>query len=170
MYSGVVFVSRFVAQELIPDPNTIMISLTSPNELARIAPGWLDVLRLEFFDISEEVLGVPVGSIPDVGIDGQLMYEHKGHKVRLPDLHHAETIANFLAKHASTDSDFLRVVLVHCDQGKSRSAAVAQFVADWYGVPILNAELEWQDRVSMLDTSCANPRLLRLLKKHVAGA
>lgn len=165
MYESVVFVSRFVAQKLIPDPDAVLISLAVPNDPARIAPGWRGVLQLEFHDISEEVLGMPAGSIPDT-------QEHYTHEFgppcygmalyRLPTVAHAKAIVDFLVQQEGGCCDFLRVI-VHCDQGKSRSAAAAQFVADKYNVPILNADPGWQDRVAMLNTSRANPRLLRLL-------
>lgn len=80
---------------------------------------------------------------------------------RPPAASHAKAIRTFLAEHEG--GDMVRVI-VHCDQGKSRSAAVAQFVFELYGVPILNAELIKQGRVCMSDTSWANPRLLRLLR------
>lgn len=159
MFESVVFVRRFVAQELPPDANTVLISLTSPKDPARIANGWRDVLRLEFHDVYEEALGVPVGSIPDE-------QEHYAHEIgalyRVPSDVHAKAIMDFLTRNEGGCCDFVNVV-VHCDQGKSRSAAVAQFVADRYGVPILNTDPAWQDRVAMPDTSRANPRLLRLL-------
>lgn len=168
MFESVVFVRRFVAQELPPDANTVLISLTSPNDPARIANGWRDVLRLEFHDVYEEALGVSTVSIPDE-------QEHYTHEFgapsygmalyRLPTSVHAKAIMDFLTRNEGGCCDFVNVV-VHCDQGKSRSAAVAQFVADRYGVPILNTEPVWQDRVSMLDTSRANPRLIRLLGRN----
>lgn len=171
MYESVVFVSRFVIQELPPSHNIIVISLTSPNDPARIAIGWRDVLRLEFHDVCEEVFGVTAGSIPDE-------QEHYTHEFgapnygmalfRLPTSVHAKAIMDFLARNEGGCCDFVDVI-VHCDQGKSRSAAVAQFVANRYDVPILNTDPAWQDRVSMLDTSRANPRLLRLLAKQRQG-
>lgn len=165
MYESVVFVRWFMVRKLVPDANTIVISLASPNDPKHVAIGWRDVLRLEFHDVCEEVLGVPVETIPDADSEGHLVHECNGLIVRLPDANHAKAIADFLTKHEGGCCDFVRV-LVHCDQGKSRSAAVAQFVADKYNVLILNANPEWQDRVSMSDTSRANPRLLRLLNKQ----
>lgn len=168
MYESVVFASRFVAQELSPDPDTMIISLTVPNDPARIAPGWRGVLRLEFHDVSEEVLGMAAGSIPDEQVHFMHEFGSPSYGMaiyRLPTAHHAKAIADFLAQHEGGCSDFLRVI-VHCDQGKSRSAGVAQFVADRYIVPILNTDPEWQNRVAMADTSRANPRLLRLLKQQ----
>lgn len=166
MIESVVFLSRYTVQKLVPDPDAVLISLTVPNDPACLAPGWRAVLRLEFHDVSEEVLGLAAGSIPDN--QGHLTHEFRAPTYRmaiyrLPDANHAKAIADFLAHHKGGCSDFLRVI-VHCDQGKSRSAAVAQFVADRYDVPILNADPEWQDRVAIQHTSRANLRLLRLLK------
>ena len=169
MFQSVIFVRRFVAQELPPDENTILISLTSPGDPARIKDGWRDILRLEFHDVSEEVFGIPIGSIPDT----QEYYTYEfgppsyGMAIyRLPVVNHAQAIIHFLVRNEGGCCDFVNVV-VHCDQGKSRSAAVAQFVSDRYIVPILNNDPEWQNRVSMPDTSRANPRLLRLFKSSI---
>lgn len=164
MYESVVFLSRLEALKLKPDPDAVVISLIVPNASVHFAPGWHDVLQLEFDDIYEESMGVAVGSIPDAA-QTHLVHEYNGATYRLPDANHARGIAKFLARHEGGHCISRRVV-VHCNQGRSRSAAVAQFVADRYGVHILNADLEWQDRVAMSDTSRANPRLLRLLIKQ----
>ena len=164
MYENVVFLSRLAALKLNPYPDAIMISLIVPNASVCFAPGWHDVLQLEFDDIYEEAMGVVVGSIPDADLM-HLVHEYEGVEYRLPDANHAKAIVSFLAKHEGGCSVF-RQVIVHCNQGKSRSAAVAQFVSNKYDVPILNADPEWQDRVAMTNTSRANPRLLRLLNKQ----
>ena len=164
MYESVVFVSRFNVQKLIPDAHAIVISLTIPNDPVRFEPGWRGVLQLEFHDVSEEFLGLDVGSLPDADNEGHLVAEFKGRIFRLPDVHHAKAIVNFLTEHQGGCSDFVSVI-VHCDMGRSRSAAVAQFVADRYEVPIVNSEPEWLEHVTRIDTTLANPRLLRLLRK-----
>lgn len=162
MIESVLFLSRPAMLALHPDPDAILISLASPHDPAPLEAGWRAVLQLEFDDICEKVLAVPAGSIPDVEDDGHLMREFFGTICRLPDARHAKAIVDFLVKHEGGCCDFVRVI-AHCDHGISRSAAVAQFVAERYSVPILNAEPEWQGRVAMTDTFRANPRLLRLL-------
>lgn len=161
MFDSVLFLSRPELLKLQPDHDTVVISLASPNAPANLEQGWRATLQLEFDDLCESVLGVPVGSIPDAE-EGHLVREFFGAIYRLPDAHHAQAIVGFLEAQEGGCSDFVSVI-VHCDHGISRSAAVAQFVADRYGVPILNTEVEWQSRVAMPDTTRANPRLLRLL-------
>lgn len=168
MYESVVFLSRLEALGLLPDPDAVMISLIVPNALVCFAPGWKAVLQLEIDDIYEEALGMAAGSIPDelVHFVHEFGAPNYGMAIyRLPNAAHAKAIAKFLAQHEGGCCVFRRVI-VHCNQGKSRSAAVAQFVADKYNVPLLNADPAWQDRVAMPDTSRANPRLLRLLQKQ----
>lgn len=164
MIESVIFLSRPAMQQLQADPDAIVISLTAPGDPVSFAAGWRNILQLEFDDLCETVMGVPVGSIPDADSEGYLVREFCGGIYRLPDAHHAKAIVDFLVRHEGGCSDFVRVI-AHCDHGISRSAAVAQYVADKYNVPILNADPEWQNCVAMPDTSRANSRLLLLLKK-----
>ncbi len=167
MFESVVFLPRSQMQKMVSDSDTIVISLATPNDPAYFDDGWRGVLQLEFDDVCEEVFGVSAGSIP-------AEQEHYTHEFgppkygmaiyRLPTVRHAKAIVDFLARHENVG--YLQVI-VHCDQGKSRSAAVARFVADRYDIPILNADPKWQNHVAIIDTSRANPRILRLL--HLAG-
>ena len=167
MFDSVIFVSRFVAMSMYPDPDTIMISLIVPDDKTTFAPGYRSILQLQMDDVYEEVFKLPANAIPD----DQDYYTHEwgapDYQIGLyrpPTIAHARKIANFLADYEDGSSHDRRVI-VHCSQGKSRSAAVAQYVHEKYGTPILNAVPAYQDRVAMTDTSRANPRLLRLLRK-----
>ena len=58
MISGVSFVSRAVAELMLPDPNVGMISITDPgSQEAVLRPGWQRVLRLQFHDIPRPYVG-----------------------------------------------------------------------------------------------------------------
>lgn len=167
MFESVIFVSRFAAMNLPPDPDAIMISLIVPGDKTTFAPGYRSILQLEMHDVYEEVFNLPPNAIPD----DQDHYTHEwgapSYQIglyRMPTLAHARAIVNFLADYEGGCSLFRRVI-VHCSQGKSRSAAVAQFVSEKYDTPILNTESAYQDLVAMTDTSRANKRLLRLLRK-----
>ena len=144
------FMSQCAAEECEPYPNTAMISITGWSSFGclevNIKPGFQSILRLTFDDVDEESLGVPVGSIPDFSPDGSIIVS--GHL--LPDLHHAREIVAFLE-----DGEFAHLV-VHCYAGQSRSAAVAQFVADRYGAALLL-------RNHIVGTQYKNNRLYRLL-------
>lgn len=100
--------------ELNPAPeNCVLISITEPGRQARIPQGYVDTLRLEFQDYDSTpviVDGVVVGErkIPD----GAVLFS--------PSL--AARTANFARRHR----DAGRNILIHCAEGISRSAAVAE--------------------------------------------
>ena len=142
------FMSREAAEDCEPHHNTSMISIAEPGAFdAEIKPGFRSLLRLFFEDADEEWLCVPVGSIPDMAKDGGVLIVRD---FLLPDLHHAREVVAFIE-----DGDFEHLA-VHCFAGRSRSAAVAQFVSDRYG-----AELLLQNHI--IGTQYKNNRLYRLL-------
>lgn len=146
------FLSRQQAEALQPAPGTLMISISTPGDApARLKEGYQAVLRLAFDDLYEEVLGISPGALPDDTPEGGVRWK----VYALPVAGHARAICEFLARYAPAP------VIVRCDAGISRSAAVAQFVAGRYDATILN---------NNPDTSCANRRLLRLLNKVDRGA
>lgn len=150
------FLSRLQAEALSPCPDTVVISITTPGDLpASLPEGFRDVLRLSFDDLSEEMLGVPLGAIPDDTPDDTQVRWKVYQLARATD---AEAICDFLAYYAR--SPVAVSVVVHCDAGVSRSAAVARFIAGRYSTPIVNVAP---------DTSYANSRLLRLLNKVDQG-
>ena len=150
------FLSQSAAEECEPYPNTAMVSITGRSLFlgdADIKPGFHSLLRLSFDDVDEESLDVPVGSIPDFAPSGSIIVS--GHL--LPNLYHAQQIVTFLE-----DGDFAHLV-VHCYAGRSRSAAVAQFVADRYGAALLL-------RNHIVGTQYKNNRLYRLLNTAYLGS
>ena len=131
-----------------PCQNTAVISIVTPGNYpaAFKDEDFNSVLRLSFDDLCEEHIKEPIGSIPDLDPDGPILW----HSLQLPDANHARSIIDFL------DGLTCENVVVHCHAGISRSAAVAQFIADKYNAA-LSEELG--------DTSFANKRVLRLLSK-----
>ena len=110
------------------DPRTALISITDPGDPARLPEGWAAVLRLEFDDI--------VPPFPILIRDGN---QHRD-------------LAPFDASMATQVLEFVGAVLpdvnriiVHCNAGISRSAAVARFLADYYGYR-LHDKAEWANR------------------------
>lgn len=154
MIKSVCFLSReAVEKHLKPKKNMAIISIKDPEDTSVKLPKGVPSLRLEFHDIYEEAIGVPVGVFPDV-LAAPFAVMHKG--FQMPDGYHAERILSFVRlKRASPN---MIDIVVHCQAGISRSAAVARFIADQYCVPIDQANP---------DTSMANARLLRLLNKAI---
>jgi len=110
------------------------------------------LIRLQFDDSSEETLGID--GIPDL-VNGW----QNGRRIilngnELCDFNDARKIFTFLQHHANQETKV--DLMVHCEAGISRSAAVAQFAALQFGGTVMNTNR---------DTSGANKRLLRLLNK-----
>lgn len=102
------FLPRNVAEKYNPAPGSVLISihdLSDPPMLAQ--PGWQEVLVLRFHDT-----------------DGQ----QSGLEVFAPE--HARSILAFAERHKDASE-----LVVHCQMGYSRSAAVAIYLAEKYGVP-----------------------------------
>lgn len=102
------FLSVDEAESFIPTEPTIAISILTPGRAsARLHSDIGDVLRLYFHD------GVPHGSEP--------------RKVELFSTGQAQAIIDFLRHHNAQPQT--RHLLIHCEAGISRSAAVAVFSA-----------------------------------------
>lgn len=157
MIKTVVFISRNAfTNHLKPTPSTIAISIGAADEGAKpnLKRGFAGAIRLEFDDVYEESLNVPIGFFPDL---------HPRHEegvrifigdAEVFDFKDAQKIIGFLDYYATKPGEF--DLVVHCLVGVSRSAAVAQFASDTYGAVIDNANP---------NTSAANKRVLRILRK-----
>ena len=133
------------------EPSMVVISIAAEDEFpALLKRPFADVLRLNFHDVTEESLGISIGTVPDVSPTQKLTINGKV----LPDYNDAIAIIEFLNKH--NREDFNCTLVCHCEGGVSRSAAVVKF-----------ASLMFKARIAGIDddTSLANPRLLRLLYK-----
>lgn len=108
-FKSVEYVSRSTACYREGDADTVLISVNnSDGDVARLRPGWRDVLVLQFDNID--------------AIHQRL--------VRFGPTQARETL-DFLEKHAGHDLK----LLVHCSEGRSRSPAIAKFAAEKYGLP-----------------------------------
>lgn len=113
------FVPRDKAAEYTPEPNSLLISIYSLAEDQMIPqPGWKDVLFLRFHDTDGQHSGLEVFS------------EDQAHK-----------IIEFV-----TSNDTPVELVVHCQAGVSRSAAVAIFLSEVHGVPCYkeDREVNWK--------------------------
>lgn len=107
----VLFVPRTVAEavEHTPHRRLGVISITTPGDgEAELHDGWVAVMRLAFDDVD-----APEGA--DVAFDALM----------------ARDIVLWVFAH----KDEIDMLIVHCDAGISRSAAVAKWVAETFGLP-----------------------------------
>ncbi len=111
----VYFASRELAESLAGNPYMAVISITDPGMAdAKLDPLFHHVLRLPFYDAepADEYLAIP-------GLFDHVMARQVGEFVQ--ELHAAP---------------FEISVMVHCEYGVSRSAAVALFVEAFSGAPL----------------------------------
>jgi len=114
----------------------VVVSITSPDSRpARLAEGYRDVLRMAFWDLAAPC--------------------QWGGETLLPiSRRQAEAIVAFLERwHAHPES---LTLLVHCEAGISRSAAVARYASERYRVPVEDIQP---------DCPWANSEVLRQLRQ-----
>lgn len=106
----VTFMSRSLAEKLLPPPNSVLISIhdKSQPELV-VREGWEEVLYVRFHDSDGRIMG-----LEDFSVD------------------HGQRILDFVTKHLGRSD-----LVVHCQAGQSRSAGVALFFAEMLGLPCL---------------------------------
>jgi len=156
MLKSVEFMSLEKIQALQPSEAIAVISIYDSATIQYLPnfDGFLDVLRLNMLDVCEEHMRQAPGSWaeePSVGqhteycgIDGNYA----------PSLSHASAIRAFIDNlHARADEVAL---VVHCSFGVSRSASVAGWVSERFGIKL-------HDRAGK-GLGEANPRLTRLLR------
>lgn len=106
----VTYFSRAEACALPGRKDTAVLSITDPNEgFAPLKRGWAHVLRLQFHDIRKPY--------PD----------HQEFNSNL-----AELVVQWIC--AAAQKDNIDHIMVHCYAGISRSAAVAKFIAEVFGL------------------------------------
>jgi predicted protein tyrosine phosphatase len=127
----VFYTSRQLAESLAGNPYMAVISITDPTTPeARLDPLFRHVLRLSFFD------AVPAD---------EFMPALPG----LFDLAMARQIRDFVAEIQA--APFAMSVMVHCEYGVSRSAAVALFVEAYSGAPLEAREFTYEANTWVVD-------------------
>lgn len=128
----VFFASRELAESLAGNPYMAVISITDPGTpAAKLDPLFRHVLRLSFFDAmpADEYLPAPLPG--------------------LFDRHLARQIGDFVDElHAAP---FAISMMVHCEYGVSRSAAVALFVEAYSGAPLAAREFAYEANHWVID-------------------
>lgn len=129
----VFFVSRHAAEALMFYQDTAIISITDPGKRLAALPVWFRrVLRLSFYDAvpGDEFIPIPVPGCFDY-----LM---------------AKEIHDFVVNlHRMPES--CRII-VHCEEGVSRSAAVALFTAEMTGANLPDRAKAFRANPWVLDT------------------
>lgn len=113
------FLPRVVAEQYVPAPNSVLISIHDRSEPPMVAqPGWRDVLVLRFHDTDGQQMGLEVFT-----------------------QHQARTILAFAERYKDCAE-----LVVHCQMGHSRSAAVAIYLSEKYGVPCFKEQrpVNWE--------------------------
>jgi len=131
----VFFTSRKLAESLAGNPYMAVISITDPTTPeARLDPLFRHVLRLSFFD------AVPAD-------------EYQPALPGLFDRAMAQRIDAFVGEIQA--APFQMSVMVHCEYGVSRSAAVALFVEAVSGAPLEAREFTYEANPWVLDSLLA---------------
>jgi len=126
------FASRELAESLAGTPDMAIISITDPGTpKAHLAPQFQHVLRLAFYDAvpADEYLPAPFPGMFDYLI--------------------ARRISKFVSTlHQAPDA---LSMMVHCEYGISRSAAVALFVEAYTGAPLVAREFTYDANQWVID-------------------
>jgi len=157
MLTSISFMSLAAVKELTPDVSTAVISIRDASSLRHMPPfdGFWRVLPVYMLDVAEDHWGYEPGAWPDEPSVAQHAEYCESLDDFAPSLTHAKAIAAFLAE-VDAAAAALQVV-VHCSAGSSRSAAVASWAAEKFGIPLL-------DPLGR-GIADANPRVLRLLNR-----
>ncbi len=123
MIKSVKFLSQGQAENITPAPNIAIISIMSPNSPpARLDEGSFHSIRREwFYDIDRYIYLRDYSS-------GRINVQHPITEDQ------AKNIISYIES-LKDDTKELELI-VHCEMGVSRSAAIAKFVQDYYNVPI----------------------------------
>lgn len=128
----VFFASRELAESLAGNPYMAIISITDPGTPdARLDPLFQHVLRISFYD------AVPADEYLPSPLPGMFDYPM------------AHRISNFVSE--LHQAPFEISMMVHCEYGVSRSAAVALFVEAYTGAPLAAREFTYEANQWVID-------------------
>lgn len=126
------FTSREGAEDAKPDLCTAVISISDPGSRpVDLKAGWYKVLRVQFHDID-------MCKAYGAHLRADILKRYSPAMVE-----HAETIAHFVHR---MKADGVESIMVHCEAGISRSAAVAKWIADTYHLPSLGPAVKLHNR------------------------
>lgn len=155
MLTSVEFMSLKAVKSLPPGASVAIISIRD-SASARDLPsfgGFRDVLPLHMLDVCEEHALHAPGAWANEPTDEQHLQYCEIPDNFAPSLSHAQAIRAFVDRlHGCADELDL---VVHCSAGVSRSAAVALWAAERFGIALRDG--------AGVGLGAANPRILRLL-------
>src|SRR5574343_1562110 len=130
--SQIRYTSRQQAEQLRGSPFAAVVSITDPGSPeAKLDPLFRHVIRLSFFD------AIPAADYLPAPIPGLFDYRMAGE------------ISSIIEKLHTTTVD--HALIVHCEYGVSRSAAVALFAAALTGAPLAAHEFTYAANQWVLD-------------------
>lgn len=155
MFKEVLFLSLEEMKQVTPSKDVVVISILDVSEEFGRPPleGFRDVLRLQFEDTYEEGNTHYPGPWPDEPTEAENARYVQMPNERVCTLTDAKAIVEFLARHHGTFEQL--TLLVHCQGGISRSAAVASWASVRY----------WAPMTGQRTAEYPNMRLMRLLDK-----
>lgn len=134
----VTFIPRVYAKAFKPRPGSVLIGISDPGQRSiRPQEGWKDTLFLHFHDADVEA--------PGVGLLSEAQ---------------AQSILDFVTQHPDA-----REIVVHCQMGRSRSAAVAIFLSEWLRIPCYREDVQ----VNAMKWNHYNRYVLRTLEYTCYG-
>lgn len=155
MLKSVEFMSLKAVKSLASSPTVAIISIRDSSSVRDLPTfdGFMDVLPLDMLDVCEEHALHAPGSWADEPTGEQHFQYCEIPDNFAPSLSHAQAVQAFVDRlHGCADELDL---VVHCSAGVSRSAAVACWAAERFGIAL-------RDRAGV-GLGDANPRMLRLL-------
>lgn len=115
----VIYWPENTAREFVPPPNHVIISIANPGRTVPLKAGWAEVLRYAFTDTEYDHKSLKFAGIDWWIATGAFAPEQ------------AISLRANLARLQRTTNEI--TLVVHCLVGESRSAAIAQFVAETHG-------------------------------------
>lgn len=132
MIQFISFIPRHICEGMPGEQDTALISITNPGQLATLQTGWGVVLRLQFNDAEYEE-----GTFLRFAARGiDFSPEAKGFPARV----HSMAVRGFLADLEGMPN--ITKLVIHCQAGRRRSAAVAEFAAEVTGGAVDREVLE----------------------------
>lgn len=155
MLKSVEFMSLKTAISLASSPTVAIISIRDSSSVRDLPnfDGFMDLLPLDMLDVCEEHALHAPGSWAEEPTDEQHLRYCEIPDNFAPSLSHAHAIRAFVDQLHDCAEEL--DLVVHCSAGVSRSAAVALWAAERFGVTL-------RDEAGV-GLGEANPRILRLL-------